>query len=307
MTQPTTEQGDTPIQIYVPALCRERVPSRLPEPVLTLDPGLPQTAKTPGAFHPQTYPFSRDEAVRVLDELLSVGETLGMADRPGSRTAANHAAWAASQPGGALQDAEKADLARFAAQEPPPPVNPTTNQTTQPENAPVIASQKILLLAWDLERRLAEIAALRRQVAEAVKPLTENLHGGEAVDPVLQGIVNALPGALPESLDDLPESVEPDWRLTLAAIAAFVPGNAIFVTAHEGIRSALSEGCMLHPLPPRFTDKTAPLPGWGDTPPTGALWAKAPLWRVIGRPHEPVNSPWLCPAREIIVLLSEGS
>lgn len=294
-----TRQDDTLIHIYVPALRRERIPYRLPEAVLTLDPGLPQTAETPDAFRPQTYPFSRDQAARVLDELLSIGEALGMADHPGGHAADSRAAWAANRTDGAPAGGEKADLARFAARK--------TRQTAQPENDPPIASQKILLLAWDLERRLSEIAALRSQVAEAVKPLAENLHGGEDVDPMLQGIINALPGALPESLADLPESAEPDWRLTLTAIAAFAPDNAILVTAHKGIRNALHEAGMSRPLPPRFEDGTEPLPGWSVTARAGASWAETPLWRVLGRPREPKNALWLCTARKIIILPAEGS
>lgn len=281
-----TRQDDTPIQIYVPALRRERIPFRLPEQVFTLDPGLPQTAEAPGVFSPQTYPFSRNQAALVLEELLSIGEAMGMAENPGSH-ADGHAAWAAHHPGGTLLDDEKADLSRFSAQK--------TRQTVMPENNPgIVAAQKILLLAWDLESRLTEIATLRRQIVESVRPLAENLHGGEAVDPMLRGIVNALPGALPESLADLPESVAPDWRLTLAAVAAFVPGNAIFVTAHEGIRNALRETGRPH--------NAERLPGRNGEVPDNAFRTTAPLWRVLGRPREPGNAPWLCAAREFIVL-----
>lgn len=299
-----TRKDDTPIQVYIPALRRERAPYALPETVLFIDPGLPQTAEDPGAFHPETYPFSREEAARVLDELLTVGESLDVAGPTGKSAALRGGKPGGSGTGGTMTDEEKSAIARFASTGTKKNDTPEKDADfREPARAPRIAAQKILLLAWDLENRLAEIAALRKQVAEAVKPLTENLHGQETGDPLLDDLAKALPGALPESLADLPADVEPDWRLTLAAAAAFLPENAVLVTGHNDLRGALDEAGLLQPLP---EEAAALLDGWPVAMHAALRHARAPLWKILGRTKEPENTPWLCAAPEILVLPPEG-
>ena len=283
-----TNQEDTPTQVYVPALRRELVPCALPETVLFCDPGLPQTAAVHGFFHPRTFPFSREQAARVLGELLAVGEALDVASVSGKL-----AARASMQHGQALSVQEKTDIARFAA---------PASHNAAPENDPRIAAQKVLLLAWDLETRLLEIASLRREVAEAVGPLAENLRGsrnGDSLDDAaLRDFARALPGVMPESFADLPETLEPDWRLSLAAIAAFIPENAVLFTCHAGMLLALREGGMLGPLPAAMASATA---CWPEKTRPLLLWAKTPLWKILGYTRAPENAPWLAAAPDIIV------
>ena len=283
-----TNQEGVPAQIYVPALHRELVRAPLPATVLFLDPGLPLTVATPGLYHPPSYPFSPENAARVLDELLAVGETLDAAN-----IAAGETALALN---GSLSEGEKADIARFAASSPAKDAH--AGQDAK------IAAHKVLLLAWDLENRLAEIAALRQEVAEAVKPLAANLHGpGAEDDTAARDFARAMPDILPEALADLPETMEPDWRLALSAIAAFIPANAVLVTRHEGMRVSLLEAGMLHPLPEDTAEKLA---GWPEEERSRMLWAKLPLWRILGRPREPENVPWLLAAPELIICPAKG-
>ena len=279
-----TSQEDTPTQIYIPALHREIVSKLLPETVLFLNPGLPQTAMAPGFFHPQTYPFSMGQAACILDELLAMGEALDLSTPTGKDSAR------ATQP--QTDNTEKADIARFAAALPP-------EQVTEAD--PKIAAQKVLLLAWDLENRLLEITNLRREITEAIKPLQENLHG-ETVDPTRQELARFTPGTLPENLVDLQDIPEPNWRLTVAAIAAFIPKNSLLITCHPGIRAAMLEGGMLHPLPEDVAQK---LTEWPEALRSRLLWAQTPLWRVLGHLREPENAPWLLAAPEIIICPAE--
>ncbi|SBW11133.1 conserved hypothetical protein [uncultured delta proteobacterium] len=279
-----TRQEDTPTQIYVPALRRELAPRVLPDTVRFMDPGLPQTASAPGFFHPPAYPFSRAEAAGVLAELLTVGETLDLS-KPSASQAARVPGTGGATAG--FSGDERTALARFSTGE---PERPTA------AGDPKIAAQKVLLLAWDLETRLLEIASLHKEVAEAVKPLAENLHGDNAE--AFRDLASGLPGTLFGSIADLPEPMEPDWRLSLMAIAAFAPEGALLVTCHTGMRNAMLEAGMLHPLP---EDVSPHLAGWPESLQSRLLWAKTPLWRILGHSREPENAPWLRAAPEIIV------
>lgn len=283
--QRMTHQDDTPTQIYVPAFRRELVACDLPETVLFLDPGLPQTAKTHSLFLPRTYPFSRSEAARVLDELLSTGESLGLAN-PAGKSAVRDVIHA----GGMLSEAEEDAIDRFASAM-PRTKNGSGNKTD-------ITAYKILLLAWDLEGRLAEVASLCRQVAEAAKPLAESLHGPDRDERIPGELVQGLSEALSASLTDLPAPLQPDWRLSLAGMAPFLPENAVCVTCHSGLRDALMEGGMLEPLPERMARN---LPGWTDAALSRMQRAKAPLWKILGRPREPENASYLLVAPDIVV------
>ena len=277
-----TNQEGALAQIYVPALHRELVRAPIPAAVLFLDPGLPQTASAHGLFHPPSYPFPPEKAARVLDELLTVGEALDVAS-----TVAGEATLKAVT---SLSMREKTDLAKFAA-----PVAVENDSAGQDAK---IASHKVLLLAWDLETRLAEIAVLQQEVAQAVKPLTANLHGFDVEDTATRDFIRSIPDIFPESLADLPENIEPDWRLTLSAIAAFTPKDAFFITRHAGIYAMLLEMDLLSPLSEDTAEK---LTGWSKKDLSQMLRAKAPLWRVLGRSREPKNAPWLLDPREIIV------
>ena len=277
-----TNQEGALAQIYVPALHRELVREPIPAAVLFLDPGLPQTALAHGLFHPPSYPFPPEKAARVLDELLTVGESLDVA----SAVAGEATLKAVTS----ISMLEKTDIAKFAA-----PVAVENDNTGRDAK---IASHKVLLLAWDLETRLAEIAVLQQEGAQAVKPRTANLHGFDEEDTATRDFIRSIPDILPESLANLPETIEPDWRLTLSAIAAFAPKDAFFVTRHAGIYATLLEMDLLSPLPENTAKKLA---GWTKEDLSQMLRAKVPLWRVLGRSREPENAPWLLESHEIIV------
>ena len=284
-----TTRDDTPTQIYVPALRRELVRQTLPASVRFLDPGLPETVSDGTFYHPAHYPLSPEEAKHILNELLAVGETLGPA------AVADSLAVRMIQEQSLISAGEKADIARFAA---PSPSGVADAAGAGRESR--IAAQKVLLLVWDLEKRLLEITALRREIAAAVKPLAENLHGASEED-VLKELAGVLPGALPDELAALTEispAMTPDWRLALSAMAVFLPQGAVLVTSHEGLRDALADAGMLLPLP---EETAAGLAGWPEELRSRLLRAKAPLWNILGHSREPENSPWLTAAPEILV------
>lgn len=275
-----TSREGTP-HIYAPTLHRELLQRHMPEGVLFLDPGLPQTAERSGLFHPKTYPLTSSQAASVLAELLTIGEALDVATRTGSQTA--RALFADADD---TTYKKKVDIARSATQ----------SSSSANIHAGIVAAQKVLLLAWDLEERLAEINRLRREIAEMARPLAENLHGpaqkdvGEFSD---LGFPDIFVGE--HSFSNFNEA---DWRLTLTAMAAFLPEGATLVTAHPDMRAAMLEAGMLLPLP---EDVALRLTGWPEQGISTLLWTKAPLWRILGRSREPVDAPWLLAAQEVIV------
>ncbi|GHV54559.1 hypothetical protein FACS1894206_07610 [Deltaproteobacteria bacterium] len=286
-----TNEETVPPQIYVPCLHRELLLFPLPREVSFLDPGLPQTASGSGFFHPAAYPFPPETAAKMLTELLSLGEFLGVTATEG-RSAAN------AKNGGrsALNNAEKAALAHFAGR------GNAQNFSGGPENgnAEAIAAQKILLLSWDLEERLIAINNLRAEVSSALEPLQKSLR-----DPLTskEGLPVLPPDDFSAVLEKLPDIAKPDWRICLAAMAAFIPPNAILVTGDEAIRAALDEENCLHPLP-RETGKK--LQGWTEDEKAACLRAKEPLKRILGQHGKMKQSPCILNATEIIVLPAGG-
>lgn len=277
-----TSQEGTPPQIYIPTLHRELAGRPLPDGVLFLDPGLPETAEKATVFTPGNYPLSPREAAQVLSDLLSIGESLGLSGNIAAADAVRLAPLRGRLSPSDLSSEEARDIAKFGSpgKEIPEPAAPS----------PLIAAQKVLLLAWDLETRLAEIQILRQEVEKSARPLAEALR-----DPSEEDAVSA---AIPGFIPDLPDNAEPDWRPTLAAMAAFLPKDATLITAHEDMRASLLERGMLLPLP---EDTAQKLETWPESAKTSSLWVKAPLWRVIGHTNAPENAPWLAEAPEIIV------
>lgn len=271
-----TSQEDTPPLIYIPTLHYELIGRQLPDGVLLLDPGLPLTAGCAAVFTPGNYPLSRKEAAAVLSELLSIGEALDLSNPKNIDSA--RAIFSES----GISTEEARNLAEFASQGAPSPMAAPAS--------PLIAAQKILLLAWDLEARLAEIHKLQEEIASAAKPLAEALR-----DPLNE---EALSDAVSGLIPDVPDNAQLDWRLTLAAMAAFIPQDAVLITAHEDMRASLLDLGMLLPLP---EDTAGKLANWPDSVKAASLWAKAPLWRVIGHAKPLENAPWLEIAPEIIV------
>lgn len=271
-----TSQADTPPLIYIPTLHYELIDRQLPDGVLLLDPGLPLTPGCAAVFTPGNYPLSRKEAKEVLSDLLSIGEALDLSNPKNIDSA--RAVFSES----GISSEEARNLAAFASQGAPSPMAAPAS--------PLIAAQKVLLLVWDLEARLVDIHRLQEEIANAAHPLAEALR-----DPLIEkSFSSAIPGLTP----DVPDNAQPDWRLTLSAMAAFIPEDAVLVTAHEDMRASLLDRGMLLPLPEDTAEKLA---NWPGSVKAASLWAKAPLWRVIGHAKPPENAPWLGIAPEILV------
>ncbi len=282
--------------IYAPTLHRQLAPPAVPPGVLFMHPGLPLDGTPPpgtagdGWFHPAGYPFPPAEAASALADLLAAGEALGIADDPGLWAGA-----AAAKSGGlprSLSAGEKDRLKRFAGIAPAA----ASAGANPPAGAPA-AAQRVLLLTWDLEERLLELAELREKVLSAGGALAASLR-----DPV--GTEDENPAAVHAAARDLfftpPDTAAsgPDWRPCLAAMAAFMPPEAVFVSAHPEMRQHMLDAGMLLPLPEEAAECIA------DWPPhlrAATLWACLPLWRALGHSRPPENSPHLSRSPEMLL------
>lgn len=285
-----TSRDDASPQISIPALHKALAGRSLPGSVQILDPGLPQTEGTPGCYRPVTLPFSREKAARILAELLAIGEALDVAGPSGSQVARRTPYTAPHK--ASVSPHEEADLIRFAA------AGEKTGAADLDIHPATVAAQKVLLLVWDLEERLLEIQQLRRDVIDAAKPLDESIHGPDREESLVLEMPELAPSSTLAALQALPETEEPDWRLTVAAMAVFLPRDAVLVTALPALRDALQEAGQLAPLPGVLAARLA---DWPPETRAGSLWAKAPLWRVLGYARKPENAPWLLAEPDIVV------
>ena len=286
---------DTPsCYIYAPTLHRELAPQGIPESVSFLFPGLSGTPRPVHSYTPENFPLDPARAVAVLRELLLLGESL----EHNTETAALH--------NRALGQTENADLAAFAF------CGGKASPAVQEEKAPSrIDAHKVLLLVWDLEERLMELETLRQQVRNAAKPLGENLR--EPSMPQEHGISGNACAPKPEidlqdaleSFLDMPDVAvpEPDWRTVLAAMSAFLPDNAVLVTANPDMVHALTSWNEEKPFPGYCRDISLDVP----SPLTfvGRI-SNTPLREIIryAKP-EAQTPPWLNRSPNIILLREE--
>jgi hypothetical protein len=132
-------------------------------------------------------------------------------------------------------------------------------------------AQKVLLLAWILEERLAEIADLGKGLARSRGRLAEVL----GIEP--EEAMAAAEVAFPEPLGDHESETLP-WEALLSAFLCFVPENAVLVISDPVLAEALEErGARLTP---------------GPGMPPDAIEAEVDGETLLGRQAGP-DAPWL--------------
>ncbi len=281
--------------IYAPTMHKELAPFTAPPGVLFLRPGLPGQQTDADFFLPAAYPFSPAEAKVVLVDLLALGEAFEVADDPALWTGA------AERPARVLRSSlsggEKAALGRFATEGGYAGTQGASENNT---DSPFSAAQKILLLAWDLEERLLELAALRETIAAAGQTLALSLAANaEEKDESDRSVPQKAAFFTPP-----PDGIQNvDWRLSLAAMAAFLPPESVIVTAHSEMRQSMRDAGMLQPLP---EDTAELLDAWPPALRAATLWANLPLWRILGHTRPPENKPYLLHAPEILICPTEA-
>lgn len=220
------------IILAIPAVQPQHVTLALPEDVLFCSPGLREAS---GAlfYVSSELPMNQAEARGQLHELLQYGFSFRNARDMSGVVLAEKSAEKSSS---ATQRDEFADLDAFAQ---------TGEFIPQKKESPVqdaalqlrIAAQKTLLLAWDMESRVAELAELK-----------DKFTATSANMDVILGIADEedreeLPGI--ESKAALQGDVEEDlgvpWRAVASAILEFAPEHARFVAVKKELVDVLVE------------------------------------------------------------------
>lgn len=288
-------------------------------PVLRLWPGLPEEFSRPaaggltasgrravtvaapapeGPWHmPEDLPFSPREAAACLDDLQRMGDaalsgqpvgTLGADVGRARRNSAESALRAGLMADGTLETAQALEAARE-------------------EREKACAAQRMLLWSWLQEERLAELQALSSSLSSS----NARLQAALDMDPadldetaLLAGDARDTEAALatlatlnsPVHVDD---SLLPAWPRLLDAVVRFAPG---------GLPAA---GRGPHAPRPAGRSGRAGVPAPADDSPlrlcdaegnaVSLLQARAPLWRILGRPRAPRCCPGWQEERTVVL------
>lgn len=219
------------VTLAIPAVRPQFLASELPEGVLFCSPGL-REATGSSFFVSPDLPMSRADARGQLHELLQYGQSFRSArDMSGVVLAEKNAKKQASKP---LSD-EFADLDAFAE---------TGEFTAMPKEEEVVdvqlqarvAAQKTLLLAWDMEQRVAELADLKNKFTES----TANL---DTILGISDDDYEELPGIEAKAAlnGDVEEDLGVPWRAVAGAILEFAPENARFFAVKKELVDVVTE------------------------------------------------------------------
>ncbi|WP_290924902.1 hypothetical protein [Halodesulfovibrio sp.] len=219
------------VTLAIPAVRPQFLASELPEGVLFCSPGL-REATGSSFFVSPDLPMSQADARGQLHELLQYGQSFRSArDMSGDVLAEKNAKKQASKP---LSD-EFADLDAFAE---------TGEFTAVPKEEEVVdvqlqarvAAQKTLLLAWDMEQRVAELADLKNKFTES----TANL---DTILGISDDDYEELPGIEAKAAlnGDVEEDLGVPWRAVAGAILEFAPENARFFAVKKELVDVVTE------------------------------------------------------------------
>ncbi|MDL2313926.1 hypothetical protein LJC36_02975 [Desulfovibrio sp. OttesenSCG-928-C14] len=316
--------------IYIPTLHQELIPADLPGCLTFLRPGLPEKEQGASGYCPPDLPFAPGEAAGVLREMLELGYAFGKSGDlrllagQGQLGGPGCGALGWLERENAYKEKlrqEKRSLDEFARS------GQTESGPTRGGNAWSRANalgdpgattmaeqfknaQKILLLAWELEKNLLEIRAAELAVQEKTHLLKQSLADPSLLDPCpmdlspmelrLDDLEDEPSPAGPQnfSLESPGGMATPSWRIILDAAGAFLPEGSVLFSCHQGMLEDLREAGMLQPLPGDLLELCA------DFPPevtAGLLLAHGPLWRLLGYARVPQDRPWLEASYELLL------
>lgn len=155
------------------------------------------------------------------------------------------------------------------------------------------AGQRLLLMAWAQEERLAEIRHLSVRYANEARRLGDMLREGDSDGQEEAQAVFATPFAELTPADE--RAMLPAWRPVLERLALFVPEDAVLYTYDPRLIESLRErGLCMWPLEGAEPEALAPLRGrlYGE---------RLPMWRILGYTGSQAGRPRL--DREYLMLL----
>jgi len=219
------------VTLAIPAVQPQFVSVEIPEGVLFCSPGL-REASGSSFFVSSELPMNPADARGQLHELLQYGQSFRSArDMSGVVLAEKAAQQQTPKP---LSD-EFADIDSFAE---------TGEFTAVPKEEEVvdvqlqakITAQKTLLLAWDMEQRVSELAALKDK-------FTASSANFDTILGLTDEDAEELPGidAKAELHGDIEEDLGVPWRAVAGAILEFAPENARFFAVKKELVDVLTE------------------------------------------------------------------
>jgi len=211
--------------LVLPAVQPQHVTTVLPEGVLFCSPGLRETTGDLFYVSPKL-PMSAAEARGQLHELRSYATTF---DRASDLTGAVLAEQAVDAPSG-FWAGEFADIDAFAETgefSGKQPVEVRTAEGT--EVSVLIAAQKTLLMAWDMEERVSELAALQEKFDTSSTKMSEIL--GITDEDELEDLTGIETKA--ELKGDIEEDLNVPWQAVASAIVELASEDTCFVAVKK--------------------------------------------------------------------------
>lgn len=285
-----------------------------PECVAFFPCGLPEQHKTAGpeaearAAVAASLPLRPFEAAAALAEMLSMGEAYA-ADGLLHQLAIGGSLVGPADAGKATPG-EMQDLAAFAVSGAIPDPGAATVQTAlwrpallqTPEALPpalrqsLIDCQKVLLLAYAFEERMADMATLEVRCRAAEQALLASLAEGESDVPAFM-----TEGLFSEDNTRSEAEVPLSWRVVMEAAAPFLPDGAALFTSDAVMTRDLAESGLLQAVPESECEQHR---GFPPDLRARLVMARHPVWRLAGRKRCPDERPWL--EREVTIFVDEA-
>ena len=288
-----------PVCFYLPTLHSASAPQELPPHVLTLPceralHGSRQTAQADALLTEEdqavlarlcsALPLPPAHARATLEEMMRLSDTTS----DNAFLARIRQEEAAAQ---ALGQKEKRELELFAESGTPlAPDAADAEADAERQRRARIDSQKMLLLAYELEAHTLAIAELEAIIATKNQSLQTNLSDGDAL--AEDGLPLVAPAVSPSQTE-----TGMSWRLILEAALAFTPPETLFYTQDSAIIAELNERGVLLPL----TDEESARYACFALPSRVLKRVRLPGWQLAGRRAAEPHRPWLLAATTLLV------
>ncbi len=281
-------------------------PAGIPDDILFMCPNLALQPKKKDArfFTPPGMPFTPPEAASVLREMLALGLSFGP---HGDLKLMAGQGWLEREEAQkrAVRPDENAALEAFAKTGGAPAGNAWSRAAAAGELSAASPAeqfknaQKILLLAWEHENYISEINELESRIDSGNKKLLAALGEGRSEDDGMSELYDARQ-EYEAALAAAGEKTRPEysWRIVVDAMAAFMPENAMLISADTMVYEDMRGMGILQPLPGDISENLA---HWPEQFTATLLWANLPLWRALGYARLPQDRPWLGAAYDILV------
>lgn len=280
------KRTDPSLIVYIPILHRELLPPNLPEGILTVWPGLPETAVfgMEQRMTPSALPYSPREAAACLEDLRRLNEddlvALSLPRKEERDVPSNE---------------EQCALRAFS------------RTGTMPEAVSDTAlvetrrwAQRFLLLGWLQEERVLEMASLTARYRAGAARLAARFGNGDESQAEENESLAELFAPMNALMPDDARTLLPSWRFMLDLLGVLLPPEQVLFTADQRmVESLTGAGLCREPLPDSIT---AGLPNtWSPSILESLNWGRLPLWRILGKTAPVPDKKWLDAERDLVL------